>query len=767
MAIELDHWNFDKVRRESRCEWNELLSNIKVTGGTNDQKKRFYTDVWHTLLGRSTCSDANGRYPDYMGSSLVIRELPKQNIASLATITTSSELDHAHAATNVVDGVIGKQSGDWASRGEQNPWIMLSWPTRRTLNRIDIFDRPGEDNANRGKLLFSDSTSIDVTDIPPDGEGKTITFENKEVTGVKFQVQGGTGARVGLSEIKARDAHGEPEYRMFNSDSLWWSMWNLNVWWGLAYPQILEEWVQPSLQHYEDDPKERIPWGTIAGNHSWIMSSAQRTPLIARAIQMDMKDIDVINAYKALLKMHQAGPFEDPAGNVQWAKEYLKLGYVAAESVTFSASQTIEHAWCDWVLAQVAEKLGDRENYECYLHRSTSWENIWNRDVGYLMPRRRDGSWLSPWDPFSGKGYIEGNGWGYTWFTVHDVMGLCNKMSGCEAYCERLDNGFKVDRPRRFVHIHGCVDYGNQPCCELAHLFNYAGKPWLSQYWVRQVNEIAYGDVSHAMGLGVGDEDQGQMGGVSALMSIGLFSIRGGCDKDPIYEITAPVFDQVTIHLDPEHYAGERFVIRTVNNSATNCYIQSASLDGQPHDKCWFYHRDFADGGQLELTLGAKPNNEWGSTPEDWPPSESEPAPEPVAFVNIAPDAQITSSSEFNSDFRDENVAKNPFSGWASSGEQNPWIQLDWASGRSISRISIRDRVNLADHAAGGIFTFSDGSSVRVSGIPNDGTAKAVRFTERTVTWDRFQVSGGSGPNVGLQEIKVSRATEAPSPPAR
>ena len=110
---------------------------------------------------------------------------------------------------------------------------------------------------------------------------------------------------------------------------------------------------------------------------------------------------------------------------------------------------------------------------------------------------------------------------------------------------------------------------------ELAHLFNYAGKPWLSQYWVRQVSEIAYGDVSHAMGLGVGDEDQGQMGDVSALMSVGLFSIRGGCDKDPIYEITAPVFDQVTVHLHPKHYEGGNL------SSAPSTILQRSAM-GHP-----------------------------------------------------------------------------------------------------------------------------------------------------------------------------------------
>ncbi len=318
------------------------------------------------------------------------------------------------------------------------------------------------------------------------------------------------------------------------------------------------------------------------------------------------------------------------------------------------------------------------------------------------------------------------------------------------------------------MHIGGYVDYGNQPSCQLAHLFNYAGKPWLSQYWVRQVNENAYGDVGYNTGLGVGDEDQGQMGGVSALMSMGLFSIRGCCDKDPVYEITAPVFDTVTIHLDPDHYPGDEFVIRATNNSAANCYIQSAKLDGDPLPRCWFFHRDYADGGTLELVLGPEPSRQWGSAEADRPPSQSPPVPAgtfiPAQLLNIAAEAKVTASSEFpDKRFSLDSAVDETPSGWASAGEQNPWIQLDWANTRKINRIVIRDRENQADHAAGGTLTFSDGSRVVVSGIPNDGTAESVTFPSKTVTWVRFQVSGGTGPNVGLREIEVYRANEPES----
>jgi len=161
----------------------------------------------------------------------------------------------------------------------------------------------------------------------------------------------------------------------------------------------------------------------------------------------------------------------------------------------------------------------------------------------------------------------------------------------------------------------GYVSYGNQPGCSNAHVFNHAGYPWLSQYWVRRVSRQAYGGTNPNIGYGGHDDDQGQMSGVSALMKIGLFSLRGTRSKDPIYEITAPEFDEITMTLDPEYYPGKTFTIKTYDNSDENCYIQKAKLNGKRLDNCWFYHKDFAKGGMLELWLGPKPNKKWGAGP--------------------------------------------------------------------------------------------------------------------------------------------------------
>ena len=163
-----------------------------------------------------------------------------------------------------------------------------------------------------------------------------------------------------------------------------------------------------------------------------------------------------------------------------------------------------------------------------------------------------------------------------------------------------------------FGYSQGYLSYANQPGCSNAHVFNYAGKPWLTQYWVRRVKEQAYGGTTPELGYGGHDEDQGQMGGVSTLMAIGLFSLKGNVDAQPVYDITSPIFDEVIIELDPKYYSGKTFIIKTYNNSKENMYIQSAKLNGKDHKKFWFSHETFAKGGTLEIYLGPEPNKSWG-----------------------------------------------------------------------------------------------------------------------------------------------------------
>jgi predicted alpha-1,2-mannosidase len=243
-----------------------------------------------------------------------------------------------------------------------------------------------------------------------------------------------------------------------------------------------------------------------------------------------------------------------------------------------------------------------------------------------MRPRLMDGSWKEPFDPLDREGFVEANAWQATWYVPHDVQGLIDLFGGRNQFVEKLSFSFEKAQPHRFVSSHDeygdYLNYGNQPATQVAHLFNYAGAPWLTQKWVREVKEKTFGGIDPYSGYN-DDEDQGLMGALGCLMAIGLFDMRAGCALKPTYEITSPIFDKVILFLNRNYYSGDQFIIETKNNSSKNQYIQSVKLNNKKLNKPWFYHQEFAQGGILEIELGPEPNKNWGSQPEDAPPSMS------------------------------------------------------------------------------------------------------------------------------------------------
>lgn len=481
-AVECNHWDFASVRRAARDQWNEWLGRIQVKGGTREQKVKFYTDLWHVLLGRHKLDDASGDYPVYMAQK----------------------------------------------------------PSPRS------------------------SAALRIKRVPISAEGK-------------------------------------PAFHMYNSDAFWLTMWNLNVLWGLGWPEHLDSFTA-SLVQYADNGG-LLPRGPSAGGYTYIMAGCPATSMIACAYQKGLlRKVNADHAYDVMKRNHM------PGGMMGVNDCYLNNGWSPG-----SAGVTVQWAFEDWALAQMAADLGREADAEYFLARSKGWRALVHPEHGLVFPKNADGSWLHT-DPLSGRGWVEANSWQGTWSVSHDVRELAGRIGGTDKLCEKLNHAFDMAAPTDFVFGYGggYVSYANQPGCSGAHVFNHADQPWLSQYWVRRVNEQAYGGTTPDAGYGGHDEDQGQMGGISALMSLGLFSLRGTCSREPIYEITSPVFDEVTITLDPEYYAGRRFIIKTHNNSKENCYIQKATLNGKPLSDCWLYHRDFAKGGQLELWLGPDPNRSWG-----------------------------------------------------------------------------------------------------------------------------------------------------------
>ncbi|MBT7161216.1 MAG: glycoside hydrolase family 92 protein [Victivallales bacterium] len=435
------------------------------------------------------------------------------------------------------------------------------------------------------------------------------------------------------------DETGRPAYHHFNSDAFWGAQWTLNTLWTLVCPDHVREMVNCLLDHYRNGGL--IPRGPSGGNYTFVMTGASSTPFVVAAYMHGIGGFDAELAYEGLRKNHFPGGLMSKAGYEHdtciggGIEHYIEHGFApdGRKQVAFhvkGAGQTLEYAYQDWCLAQFALALGKQDDYELFMERAGNYRNLFDQETGFIRPRLGDGSWLTPFDPFSEEGFVEANAWQDTWFVPHDLPGLAQLFGGADAAASKLNQAFEMAAPANFAAQkqggHGPVpiNYGNQPSTQTAHVFNYFGKPWLSQKWARAVKEQTQGGTSPDLGYR-GDEDQGLMGSLGVLLAIGLFQMKGGADQDPIYEITSPAFERVTIHLD-----GGDFVISAMNQGQGNIYIQSAELDGKPLERCWIRRSELVGGGTLRLLLGLQPNCAWGSAPELAPPAMSALAVEPA-----------------------------------------------------------------------------------------------------------------------------------------
>lgn len=502
LDMELPHWDFDEVVEESKSEWNGLLSRIEVKGGTEQARRRFYTDLWHALQGRRTISDVNGAYPDNTGTTFRIGQLP----------------------------------------------------------------------------------------ISKDGT---------------------------------------PFFNHYNSDSFWGAQWTINTLWGLVYPEVKKEFALSLLQYEKDGGL--IPRGPSGGNYTYVMTGASSTPFIVSAIQKGLIKNDLETVYKALKKNHMPGGIMEKAGYEHHTnlgggfKYYLENGYVPYPipegkfgGHQDGASLTMEYAYQDYVLAQLAKKLGHGDDYAYFMKRSENYKNVYDVSVGFMRPKNVAGKWKNDFDPYLYEnGFNESNASQSTWFVPHDLEGLAELMGGKEKAVEKLNDQFKEaenlnftagnshDREMHPEYSRIPINYGNQPSMQTAFIFDKLGRPDLTQFWSRKVVEKVFSGLSPKTGYN-GDEDQGLMGSLAVLMKIGLFQMNGGTEENPEYQIGSPVFDKVKIHLNQAYYPGKAFEINALNNSSDAVFVQSLQFNDKPKQNFRLKHNEIVKGGVLNLEMGAK-----------------------------------------------------------------------------------------------------------------------------------------------------------------
>ena len=326
--------------------------------------------------------------------------------------------------------------------------------------------------------------------------------------------------------------------------------------------------------------------------------------VLADAYVKGIRNFDAEKAYEAMRK----NAFETPASVEEYKngmgrralQSYLKYGYIPLEDEVSDAfhtneqvSRTLEYAYDDFCVAQMAKALGKTDDYKALMVRSENWRNVLNPQTGYVDGRYADGRFQNEVSPFQKQKFItEGAPCHYSWYVPQNPQGLIAAMGGREQFVSKLDSMFTEGR---YWH-------GNEPCHQVAYMFNYAGEPWRTQKYVRHILDTEYLD--DAGGLS-GNDDAGQMSAWLLFSYMGFYPV---CPATPYYMIGSPVFPKLTLNLEN----GKAFTIIAENASSENIYIQRAELNGQPYTHNYLLHEDIMKGGELHFVMGNKPNPAWG-----------------------------------------------------------------------------------------------------------------------------------------------------------
>ncbi|WP_116126837.1 GH92 family glycosyl hydrolase [Lewinella sp. IMCC34183] len=440
----------------------------------------------------------------------------------------------------------------------------------------------------------------------------------------------------GIGRLEAHGSGPRPEF--INTDAIWGGFWNITQLWALSYPEWYGNYVNTELQVYRD----KGWFGDGLANSEYVSGVGTNFVglAVAAAYQVGIRNYDVDLAYEAV-RANELNYRDRAFGSGKMdVKAFTEYGYVPfrdeyrtyegewfrtdSTGSYFANSHTLEYSFSAFAAAQMAKSLGKTEDYQRLRELSEGWKLILNPENQLMQPRLADGSFARNFDPYEPwRGFQEGNAMQYTFYVPHDPAGLVGAL-GRETFNERLDSIFTASAKTgfgggkeidAFAGIKAIYNHGNQPCLHISWLFNFSGRPWLTQKWTRRICDEFYGtEPIHGYGYGQ-DEDQGQLGAWYVITSLGLFDVKGFADTRPTVQLGSPLFSKATIQLG----TGNELVIEARNTAKENVYVQSAEFNGAPLDNCWLYRDQLMEGGRLVFTMGNQPNKNWGT--ETPPPS--------------------------------------------------------------------------------------------------------------------------------------------------
>jgi predicted alpha-1,2-mannosidase len=395
------------------------------------------------------------------------------------------------------------------------------------------------------------------------------------------------------------------DLRQYSTFSLWDTYRAANPLYTLVQTKRTAGIVNSLLRQY--DVQGYLPIWQLWGLENYCMIGNHAIPVIVDAALKGVGGFDVEHAYEAVknssMRDHLNSPFS----------VWEKYAYMPEDVQSQSVSITLEMAFDDWCVAQLAKKLGKTNDYDRFLRRSFFYKNLYDEKTGFFRAKNKDGRWIEPFNPlkYSGNGdgpFTEGNAWQYLFYVPQDMSGLVALMGGKDALSARLDTFFTLndqtsEKNGNASGFIGQYAHGNEPSHHAAYLYNFSGQPWKTQKYVSQILKTLYNDNSAGY---AGNEDCGQMSAWYVFSAMGFYPFN---PVSGIYTIGSPIVKSAKMHLQN----GKTFTVMVENASGENCYIQSLKLDGRPYARTYITQADIMNGSTLQFVMGNQPNTDWGT----------------------------------------------------------------------------------------------------------------------------------------------------------
>jgi len=398
-----------------------------------------------------------------------------------------------------------------------------------------------------------------------------------------------------------QNVHSAEGFTNYTSFSLWDTYRALHPFFNIVQPSRNQDMIQSMLAHQQQSVHHMLPIWSHHANENWCMIGYHSVPVIADAVIKGNADFDVEQALKACIQTANTRYF-DGIG------EYIDRGYVPEDMSRASVSKTLEYAYDDWCIAQMARRLGKDDVHEEFIKRSESYKNVYDPKTGFMRPKLSDGKWVEPFDPLDTqwKGFIEGNSWNYSLYVPHDPASMISLMGGRDRFSQHLDSLFSMELPDRYFEhtedisrdgIIGNYVHGNEPSHHVVYLYNWTNDSWKVQDKVRMILKAMYKPEVNGLG---GNDDFGQMSAWYLFSSLGFYPVAPGADH---YALGSPAIKQATIHLE----YGRDFTIVAKNQSDKNVYVKKVLLNGEELEGNFLTHEAIVNGGELVFYMSGKP----------------------------------------------------------------------------------------------------------------------------------------------------------------